>query len=157
MPAVRLAGRTVASTIKYVGLQLEKTGPSEPPMMTSPQKLCLAKPSFMVELDSAFIFAANGSLSHTFGNSIKKPTMIISPPEKSVQNHGGTAIKIVSTFSARVKMKTEIPSEVVTVSALLILRSPEIDPPTMIGKRGRTHGDKTVRTPASRAIRKSAI
>jgi hypothetical protein len=56
-----------------------------------------------------------------------------------------------------VKINTEIPSEMVTVSARFILRSPEIDPPTMIGKSGSTHGESTVRKPASNAIKKSAI
>src|ERR1700749_3897827 len=117
IPFERLTGRTVASTMKYVGLQVEKTGPSAAPTSTSPQALCFMKPADIALLEFIFHFAVNGSESHNFGKTITRPTTMISTPENVVQNHAGTLMKAVDTFNIRVKRKTEMPREIVTVSA----------------------------------------
>lgn len=79
--------------------------------------------------------------------------MMIIVPERIFQKNSGTLIKIVLTFKRNVNAKTEIPREQTTIIAFFLLNdSFESVPPTITGRRGSTHGVKTVITPAKKEI-----
>ena len=80
------------------------------------------------------------------------------PPESPAHTFGGILMNTLLTFRSNVKMITESPSEIEIVYARLRpLPSPDpsvMEPPTMTGKSGKTHGASAVSTPAINEMRK---
>jgi hypothetical protein len=156
-PAARLTGKIVARIMKYVGLQVENTGPSAAPTTISPHVLCFINPLDMSLFESWFAFARPGIKSQSFGKRKSNPTIRRMPPESQSQNICGTEINAVETLMRNVNIKTETPSERVTIAARLKLLPPASEPPTITGKSGNTHGESTVSTPATNEMRKSVM
>ena len=96
--------------------------------------------------------------SHRRGNKVTIPRTRTIPPEINVQVYGGILMKRVLTFNKNVEAMTEIPRDKTTVRAFFKLTCPSvIEPPTITGNRGKTHGARTVRIPAIKEIKKSNI
>src|SRR6185437_5499251 len=156
-PSAGCTGSTVASTIKYVGEQLEKTGPSAAPTSMSPTKFCLVYPCASKRLPERLSDCAGANLSHSLGNKVTRPKIIKRPPETTFQNSCGTLISSVDAFRRMVKANTDAPSEAATTNARLKLLAHDTDPPTMTGNKGRVQGASTVRSPATKAMSSNAI
>ena len=84
------------------------------------------------------------------------PKKIIITPEISDQTDCGISIKIVLAFKSRVKSTMEIPKADVIIIGLR-LRSPPMDPPTIIGRTGKIQGASTVRMPERNTTSKRNI
>ena len=84
------------------------------------------------------------------------PRATTRPPERVVQKVGGTAMKAVLTLSSRVKMMTERPREAVIIRGRRRWLS-LTEPAMMIGRRGRTQGEATVRIPAMKEMRRRGM
>lgn len=141
---------------KYVGEQVEKTGPSAAPTTTSPQILFFLWPLPRSLLELIVAFERPGILSHTFGKSKVIPKNTKIPPERYVQKLCGIEIKAVDAFNKNVKRIIDAPSEATTIYGVALLR-PDADDPITTGNSGRIHGAKTVSTPAINAIAKKVI
>jgi hypothetical protein len=66
-------------------------------------------------------------------------------------------IRAELALSIRVKAMTDIPKDRVIVRAFFLSVPPEIHPPMMMGKRGKMHGARMVRTPPINDIIKRNI
>src|SRR3989344_1492930 len=152
-PIANDAGSTLASTTKYVGLQLENTGPSAAPINTSPQKEFCRYPAPSNLLDSRFNTLTNPSRSHNCGNTITMPNRMRITPEMSCHVLCGMLMKTVLTLRSTVNKITERPSDAVMVYARLRL-PPATDPPTITGRSGSTHGASALKTPAMNEMKK---
>jgi len=85
------------------------------------------------------------------------PRAIISPPEKAFQKLGGTQISTVLALSKREKTIIEILSEAIIMSGIFFDFVSSALAPKTIGRSGRTHGARTVRTHERNAIARSVI
>ena len=81
IPKKNDTGKTVARMTKYVGLQAEKMGPSDAPIITSPQILFFRYPFVNTLFDLILKVFAKENFSHRFGKTIVKPNKKIIPPE----------------------------------------------------------------------------
>lgn len=126
--------------------------------MISPQTLFLLYPTISAWLDLWFIAEVKDKFSHKLGKRVTIPKIKIIPPEIYFQKSCGISMKRVLNFRSRVKRKTEIPKDSITVIILLLLGvESAIDLPTITGKRGKIHGAKIVNTPAMKEIIKRVI
>ena len=75
------------------------------------------------------------------------PKAITKTPDTVVHTHGSTLMRRVVAFSRSVKSNRET----MRLAAIRVQAAPCMRlPPTMTGRKGRTHGASTVRTPATR-------
>ena len=89
------------------------------------------------------------TLSHTSGNILIRPKMIMINPLNPLKKLGGTLIKIVEALRSNVNIVREKARAKVILSGLN-LSLPVIELPIMIGSSGRTQGAKTVSIPAKK-------
>ena len=78
------------------------------------------------------------------------------PPERYVQNCGGTSIKSDETLRRYVKRMIDAASEPTTMYGVARLR-PVADEPITTGRSGKMHGARTVRIPAINETARRAI
>ena len=79
-------------------------------------------------------------------------------PENQLQKDCGTMMKMVDALRRSVKITSERPSDAMMTSArILFAVPPVIEPPTMTGRSGSTHGASTVSMPAMNEMRRSAM
>jgi hypothetical protein len=97
-----------------------------------------------------------GSLVHSSGNNRVMPNNNSMPPDKYVQNSGGTIIKIVENLSTKVKTIIDSASEATTMYGVRRLRPDAVEPKTT-GKTGNIQGARTVRMPAINETINNAI
>lgn len=159
MPVKGFTGNMLAITIKYVGLQVENTGPSAEPTITSPQKLFLELPLPSIILNFILNFARKLE-DQILGKIVINPRIIMSPPDKYFQVLSGMFIKRELAFNSKVNTITDTPSESITVNIFFILTLLSLvssDLPIIIGKSGSMHGASTVSIPAIKQIIKKSI
>jgi hypothetical protein len=147
VPSAKDAGKTDARMTKYVGEHVEKTGPSAAPTKASPQKLCCLMPFPRSLLESVDSLESPGTFSQSDGKRSVSPKIIRMPPERYVQNSGGIIMKAVDAFSRYVKRIMETANEPTTIYGVHELLPVALEPMTT-GKSGKTHGARTVSTPA---------
>ena len=133
-----------------MGLQLEKTGPSDAPTTASPHKLFCCCPAPSCLLAPIERLRTPGKRSQSPGNVYITPIRSNIVPEKYAQKLGGMVINAVLTLSAKVKMRIESDNEPITKYGVIRLRAPA---PLLriMGKSGKMHGANTVSTPARNA------
>src|SRR3989338_5001644 len=103
IPKKNDTGKTVARTTKYVGLQAEKIGPSDAPIITSPQTLFFWYPSVNTLFDLMLKVFTKENFSHRFGKTIIRPNKKIIPPEIHFQKSWGILINKELALRRRVK------------------------------------------------------
>ena len=86
--------------------------------------------------------------SQISGVMLTIPKIIMIAPDIIGQVLWGIFIKAVLTFNSNVKRMMERPSDAVIIIAFRFEGSPVIDEPTITGRSGKTHGARTVSTPA---------
>lgn len=156
VPSAKLTGSTEAKITKYVGEQVENTGPSAAPTITSPQAFFFLCPLPSSLFERIVSLAKPGTFSQVCGKNKVSPKSKRIPPERNVQNVCGMEIKAVEAFSRNVKRIIDAPSEATTIYGVALLR-PDADEPITTGNSGRMHGANTVRTPAINAIAKKVM
>lgn len=83
------------------------------------------------------------------GNNVSSPSPIMIPPEMYVNVCGGTSIKKVVAFRAKVNTSREIARDTAIMRGrFLSFVSPLTEPPMIIGSKASTHGARTVSIPA---------
>ena len=92
---------------------------------------------------------------HMFGKSVIIPNPIISPHEKLFQNHDGTSISSVDHFNIIEKTRTDRLSDPIIISGVNLFLLSSALAPKIIGKRGKIHGARIVKTPEKNYINKS--
>ena len=156
IPKKNDTGKTVARITKYVGLQAEKIGPSDAPMITSPQTLFFWYPFAKTLFDLRFKVFAKENFSQILGKIIVIPKKNIIPPEIHFQKSCGISINKELALRRRVKSITEIPSDATTTNNLLLLGVVSvIECPTITGRSGKMHGASIVSTPLTNEMRRS--
>jgi len=99
-----------------------------------------------------------GSCAHKEGNTIARPTNIMTVPENVFQNVCGISMSNVEDLRSKVNIITDIDSDPITTNDRPDIRRLSVsEDPMTIGKRGKIHGASTVSVPASTAIRKKII
>jgi hypothetical protein len=96
-------------------------------------------------------------LSQIEGNMVINPKNTNTPPDRYCQKVWGISIKIVATFSARVKSITEIVNDRAIIYGLVFDLVSEIELQIITGSRGRTHGANTVINPAMKEMSRNSI
>lgn len=146
-------GKTVARITKYVGLQAEKIGPSDAPMIASPQTLFFLYPFANTLFDLMLKVLAKENFSHRSGKTMVKPNKKMIPPEIHFQKSCGILTNKELALRISVNSTIEIPSDATTTKSLLLLGLVSvIECPTITGSNGRMHGASTVNTPATNEI-----
>ena len=141
---------------KYVGLQAEKMGPRDAPIIASPQTLFFWYPVAKTLFDLRFKVFAREKPSHILGKTIVKPKKKIMPPEIHFQKSSGISINNELALRRSVKSTMEIPSDRTTTKSLLLFGVESvIERPTITGRRGKIHGASIVKTPAINEITSS--
>jgi len=92
-------------------------------------------------------------VSHNFGKNHVRPKNKTTPPEIEVQTLWGISIKRLDAFRSKVNKMTLKESEVTKIIGYHLFRLPAA-PPTITGRRGRTHGAKMVKRPARKEVLK---
>jgi hypothetical protein len=115
VPSKKLAGSTVAKITKYVGLQVEKTGPRAAPIRTSPQTLFFCSPVPINLFASVLALLTNGNCSQSVGNTSTTPKPNKIPPDKYAHMDGGIAMNAVEAFRRYVKSNIEVANDPMTM------------------------------------------
>lgn len=127
-------------------------------MITSPQNPPRWNPAAIRRLEPRLMLPARGRRSHIAGKRSVAPNAMMMRPETHFQKDSGTPMRTVEALRSSVKRMSETPSEAtMTKARRLLALPPSIEPPTMTGKRGRTHGASTVKTPATNEISRSVM
>lgn len=143
---------------KYVGLQAEKIGPRDAPIITSPKTLFFWYPFVRILFDFRFKVFAKENFSQRFGKTIVRPNRKIIPPEIHFQKSWGMSIKKELAFRRSVNNMTEIPSDATTTKSLFLFGVASArERPTITGRSGKMHGASIVNTPATNETNKSNI
>ena len=159
IPSKNEAGKIVASINKYVGLQEEKMGPREIPIITSPATPLFSIPLPRILLNKIDIFETNKILDHIEGNKNVIPTKNIKDAAKVCQNKSETYINEDTTWTINVNIIIETNKDPIIMNGLFLLPEPPItEPPITTGNNGNKQGANTVKKPATKeAITKETI
>ncbi len=147
IPWIKDTGNTVARSNEYVGEQLENTGPRAAPVNMArrfPESTFAVRPRFSWNLeDPALVVMRAQAWGNTYVSQRKRIIML----ETYFQILGGIPRRMVDAFKRIVKSTIERARESVTINGYHLLFSP-IDPASIKGSTGSTHGARIVRIPA---------
>gem|GEM_PF-3771740 len=153
---IKLAGRTFAINIAYVGEHVLNIGPS-----TAHNAISHHTPFFFEPPICAFVVALSIPVlciihCRACGKRRTRPKRIKMKAENFVISLGNIPNLSANTFIIRVKKSIEIAKEAMIIAGFDFFHH-FADPPMMTGRSGSTHGASTVSIPATNDSQRSHI